>query len=431
MAESAKRTGPVYYGWIMVAICMFTLMLTVGTTVNAFALYVVPVSEEFGLSRATMNTGMILLSAGSAISALTLGPLLDRYSIRLIMGLSGLTLAACLIAFGLSQNILLSAILISLPVGAAMKGMGMLTAPALVARWFVIHRGKAMAITMMGMSLGTVFIVPFIAWLIETVGWRHSLIVLGGVVGTVMIAILPFVRGVPGADDHETSQSDDQMQRRKPSTLDADAKPWSAVGLFRTSRFWAVAAAIALAMAVFQGVLVSLVPIALDLGFSTTLAASLMSAMGISGIAGKFGVAWIADRFARPLILAILFAGIATANAMLLFADSYASLIVSCGLLGLAAGGTMPVFLALLADQFGANSLGTANGNATFVIALTSAVNIRISGEVFDRTGDYDVMFYANIVAAVLAVFLILTIRTMPKFSAQKPKSSTEPVEVA
>ena len=173
MASSAKA-GSIYYGWIMLGICMACLMLTVGTTINAFGLYVVPVSEAYGLSRATMNTGMILLNAGSAVAALLVGRMLDRYSIRLIMGASIWLLAACLIAIGLSHNLWLSIVLISLPVGLAMNGIGMLTAPALIARWFKVHRGKAMVIMVMGMSGGPVLVSPLIAWLIDTIGWRQS-----------------------------------------------------------------------------------------------------------------------------------------------------------------------------------------------------------------------------------------------------------------
>jgi MFS family permease len=384
------RVQGIYYGWVIVIICMFTLMLTMGTTISAFGLYVLPVSETFGLTRATMNTGLILLNAGGAVAALIVGRLLDRYSVRLIMGASGLILGACLVTLGLSDNIWLSAVVISLPMGFAMSGIGMLTAPALVARWFTVHRGKAMALTMIGMSFGSILIVPPVALLIEALGWRMSLVALGCVVAGLISALLPFVRNSPG---------------------EGGDSPLTTRQLLAQPRFWKIAVSVALPTAAFQGILVSLVPIAQAQGLSTGMAASLISVLGATGIAGKLFVTWASDRFERPHLLAVMFFLGAVACASLLFAGSYPVLLACCALLGLGAGGTMPVYLALLADQFGTRSFGTANGNITFGMAIVGASAVRFSGEVFDRTGSYDVMFYSFIGLCLFAGFLILTLR--------------------
>ncbi len=407
-SEAGGRQAGIYYGWIVLGVCMAMLMVMVGTTINAFGLYVVPVSEAFGISRATMNTGMILMSAGSAVAALIVGRMLDRYPIRLIMLASIWLLAASLITFGVSQSVWLSAAMISFPVGFAMKGIGILTAPSLIARWFKVHRGKAMAILMMGMSLGPILVVPVIAWLIDYAGWRQSLVMIGVAVGIVMTLLLPFIRQDPGPDDHETRHRDELASD---ATAPAGAGTFTTMQVFAMPRFWAIASGTALTMAVFQGILVSLVPLAIDLGFTTTRAATLMSAMGIAAIAGKFTVALIADRFERPVILAVLFSLMAVACALLLRADSYILLVACSAIMGISSGASMPVFLALLADRFGALSMGTANGNATFVIAVLTAVSVRFAGEVFDRTGNYDLMFVSYIPVALFAAILIFLTR--------------------
>jgi MFS family permease len=388
------RARGIYYGWVMVAICMFTLMLTMGTTMGAFGLYVLPVSEAFGLSRATMNTGLILMNAGAAVAALFVG--------RLV-------LAESLITLGLSDNIWLSALMISFPMGFAMSGIGTLTAPALVARWFTVHRGKAMALTMIGMSFGSILIVPPVALLIEAVGWRMSLVTLGCAVGVLIGVLIPFVRDAPRPDEHESAAA--SATSTAFAGLEGDHAPLTSRQLFAQPRFWAIAAGVALPMATFQGILVSLVPMGQAIGLSTAAAASLISVLGMAGIAGKLIVTWASDRFERPLLLAVLFALAAVACAALLFAQTYPILLGCCLLLGLGAGGTMPVYLALLADQFGTRSFGTANGNITFGMAIAGACAVRFSGEVFDRTQSYDVMFYSFIVVCLFASCLILTVR--------------------
>jgi len=421
MATSAKPARRVYYGWIMVAICMFTLMLTVGMTMNAFGLYVLPVSEAYGLSRASVNTGMILMNAGAAVSALLVGQLLDRYPVRLIMGGSGLILAASLITLGLSRNIWLSAAVISFPVGLAMSGVGTLTAPALVARWFTVHRGRAMGLTMMGMSAGTILIVPQVAWLIDTIGWRYSLVALGCVAGVLISALMPFVRNGPGPDDRETSDSDDGQDPAAQKQVDAAGPALTTRQLLARPAFWAIGLSTAFTMAVFQGILVSLIPIGHGAGFSTTKGATLISGLGIAAVISKMLVAWAGDKFNRPLLLAMLYALMAAASVALLFAHSYPMLLASCALVGVSAGATMPLYLALLADQFGARSFGVANGNITFVIAVISACAVRFSGEVFDRTGGYAVMFYAFIAITVLSACLMLSVRGTGNRAALAP----------
>lgn len=412
MATNAKLADGVYYGWIMVAICMFTLMLTVGITMNIFGLYVLPVSEAYGLSRASVNTGMILMNAGAAVSALLVGRMLDRYPIRMIMGGSGLILAASLITLGLSTNIWLSAAVIAFPVGLAMSGVGTLTAPALVARWFTIHRGRAMGLTMMGMSGGTILIVPQVAWLIDTIGWRYSLVVLGSVAGVLISALMPFVRNGPGADDHETpaahtTQAEAVIQEH----ADAQRTRLTTRQLLTQPVFWAIGLSTGFTMAAFQGILVSLIPIGQEAGLSITKAATLISGLGAAALVSKLFVVWAGDKFDRPLLLAVLYVLMGVASAMLLFAHDYPMLLASCALIGVSAGATMPLFLALLADRFGALSFGTANGNITFVIAVLSACAVRFSGEVFDRTGGYAIMFYAFIAMTALSAFLMLSVR--------------------
>lgn len=401
---TAKPTSGIYYGWFMVTVAFLALMIALGTTVNAFALYVLPVSEAYGLSRANVNTGVILMHSGAAVSGMVIGRLLDRFSIRLIMGISGFLLTASLITLGLSHNVWLSAVVITIPVALAMTGIGTLTAPTLVARWFTVHRGRALAITMMGMSIAKI-VTPQIAWLIELLGWRHSLIALGCSVAVVVTLLLPWVRSWPGSDDQETAAS-----RRAPeanSSPEIPFAPAKARAVWSVPKFWLISLSTALAMGADQGVLISLIPIGHDAGFSMTKSATLFSVVGVSAIAGKLTVAWLGDRFDRATMLTCIYAAIAVASAAMAVAQGYILLAASCVVFGLATGATMALYMALLADEFGSESFGTVNGYSTFLIALVSAIAVRYSGEVYDRTGHYDLMFYTFVAAGIVAAVLM------------------------
>jgi predicted MFS family arabinose efflux permease len=405
MTITGTHPRRMYYGWIIMILCMVTLMLDVGTTTNAYPLYVLSISDAYGLSRASANTGMILMNAGSAMAALVVGRLLDRYSPRAVMGVSAVVLGVCLLTLSFSHSLLLSAVVISFPVGFAMAGIGSLTAPTLVARWFVVHRGRAMAIVMMGNSLGTIFMVPPLAWLIVRVGWRASLIAIAVLVMTIILAALPFIRNWPGPGDQETEHPPVEEELQAGNI--AEAVPLNARQLFASPRFWAVGLSTAVAMAVFQGTLVSLVPIGRGIGLSMTTSASLLSILGVAAIAAKIVVAFAGDRFNRVLMLAGAYILMSLSSVVFLFAQTYPVMLTACVMLGVAAGVTMPLYLALLADQFGTKAFGSANGNITFLISVAGACALRFSGEVFDRTGAYSLMFVTYAVLAVAAAILV------------------------
>jgi MFS family permease len=130
-------------------------------------------------------------------------------------------------------------------------------------------------------------------------------------------------------------------------------------------------------------------------------------------MAGKLLLAVVADRIDRVSLLIAIFLVIAALNVALVASASYIPLVVSAAILGLVLGALTPVFYALLADQFGVASFGTVRGLAAPIVAIASAIAVRFAGEVFDRTGNYDVMFYAFIAIQLIAAAFMLATRVL------------------
>src|SRR5207245_8286007 len=108
----------VYLGWYVVAVPMLIYMLGVGVTFNAFGLFVLPVSAEFKLSHADMNTALIFLNIGNAVVAPFFGRLLDRFPAKRIMVACALLFGLCFATLGLSRSLWLAAVL-GVPLAAA------------------------------------------------------------------------------------------------------------------------------------------------------------------------------------------------------------------------------------------------------------------------------------------------------------------------
>ncbi len=402
-----------YYGWRIVGIAMLFQLLIVGSSANAFGLFVIPVSEEFGLSRADMNTGLIISNLGGAAIAPFLGRLIDNYTVRRILAICATVFCLGMVGLGLSHNLLLSAVLLAVALPVGLAGVSQLGGLTLVARWFEAQRARAMALAIMGASLGSLIMAPVVGWLIHVACWRNCLMILGACLLVILLSMILMLRDRPGPDDKEPQPKSADAQPAAQSVQPAESRPMSARQILSMPLFWLLAGGVALAMGGFQTVMISLVPIAQEEGVSVTKSATLISVLGATAIVGKILLVWIGDRIDKALGLALTFGVLAGLFLALTIAEGYLALFISAGLLGLAVGATMPLFMALLADYVGPASFGSANGIAMLFMSASGAISMRFGGEVYDRTGGYDLMFIvfsAICVAASLSLFVCRSI---------------------
>jgi MFS family permease len=402
----------IYYGWVIVAITIVLYTLAVGASIQAYGVFVLPVSASFHLTRAEVNTGAIVLNIGMAIAAPIVGRLVDRGSARAILAVSAVVFGASLIVLGLSQDLWLSTLVLTLGLGGSVVGSATVTAPVLVARWFTAQRGRAMAISSIGVSAGPVVVIPLISILVEAVGWRHCLIALGIGIGAALLVLAAFSRDMPGPRDLEPGR---RSAAAGQSDASLEARPLTMGQLLRLPQFWTIAISAALAFAVLTADIVTLVPFAQGEGLPPTRAATVMSVYGIAALIGAMVFAWLGDRLERVLVFAVLSLGIGLASGLLLFGHGYPAIVACTTLLGIAGGATAPAYLALLADGFGAASFGSASGMASFLSTFVSAIAIRYGGEVFDRTGSYRLMFVTFLAIGVFASVLILATKPLSR----------------
>jgi predicted MFS family arabinose efflux permease len=412
--DIGKEAGNVLrfsYGWYVIAVAVVVYMLVTGTTFTAFGLYVLPVSAEFKLSRADMNTALILFNLGGALTAPFVGRLLDRVSAKRIMLVSAILMGASYAILGASSSILLSAAVLALPLAVAAQGAGTVTMAVFLGRWFEAQRGRASAIAMIGTSFGSIVVAPVTALLIQELGWRTTLIATGAAVGGLLLSLSFTMRDRPGPGEVDFGRGSPSVRSAPSAAPEAPAK----IGdLLSRPMFWMIAFSVALTLGMSQAIAISLVPLARGSGLTMLQAASILSISGIAGIVGKLTLAALDGKVERVWILATLFGLTALLDAALIFADTYAVLL-ACGLvMGFAVGAVAPAYLALLADRFGAASFGTVQGLVKLVASTLSLVAVRVAGEVFDRTGGYDLLFASFMALQLAALILMIATRFVP-----------------
>ncbi len=410
----------IYFGWIVVVLAAVILMLTMGTTVSVFGLYVLPVGQELGLSRADMNSAFAIMNLGGAFIAPLVGRAADTFPVRRVMLVAALAYMIACVTLGLSNNLWLSAAVIGLILPITVGGMTSFGAFPLVARWFEVQRARAMALAAIGMSLGSVLVAPSVGWLIANVGWRNMLVGQGIIIGSLFLVLIFVLRERPGPDDIEPRPASAAKSPSQPLPEAASLKALSTREIIRKPAFRFIAVIMALGMGTVQAVTISLIPMVQEAGISAAAAAGLISIMGIAGIAGRLGLAAIGDRVNKPIALGIALAFFAGMVALLPIPGGYWPVAMIAGIIGFIGGAVMPLCLAILADVVGTASFASANGLASLVIALIGAATIRVSGDIFDYTGTYHAVFTMLAGAIAVGSLLALMLGRMTRLSATR-----------
>jgi MFS family permease len=167
-----------FYGWAMVAVASLGIFVSGPGQSHTFSVFVGPISEDLGISAASIATAYGAATLVAAFLLPQTGRLVDRFGVRKAMlVITGLLGIACLM-FGAAANVLW------LAVGfAALRFFGqgslMLGSANLVSQWFSKSRGFAMGLMALGFGISMAMHPPLGQWLIEAFGWRQAWVILG------------------------------------------------------------------------------------------------------------------------------------------------------------------------------------------------------------------------------------------------------------
>ena len=190
----AKARGG-FYGWWLVAVSGFIMVITAVPVFQASAVWAVALESQFGWTRTQLGLALSFTRVEGSLTGPIAGYLVDRMGTRFMVFTGLLVLTVGFFLFSQVQNLwmfYLAYFVMSVGQGQA----GWLTVMTLLNHWFVRHRGLAMGLAMVGMGIGTLVLVPVIAWLIDPdadrLGWRRTLEILA-VVSLVSAIVLPKV----------------------------------------------------------------------------------------------------------------------------------------------------------------------------------------------------------------------------------------------
>ncbi|MFH1486107.1 MAG: MFS transporter [Chloroflexota bacterium] len=417
----APKEKKVFYGWWIVAAS--TLGTAMGGWVYAYGIsaFFLPLVNEFGWSRAALSGAISLARLEGGILGPLEGLLIDRIGPRTMMliGVVILGIGYALLSGVNSLLMFYAVFVVFLATGSAFAtGTTLYT---VIANWFVRKRGLAMGIMNVGYGIGGTA-VPILAWLISSYGWRISFLIAAGVVWGLGIPLAMMMRqrpehygwlpdGKPSDKEHIASEPKTHRAigfARAVHRQELDFTPWEAV---RTRAFWILSLVWGLRMFVTGALALHMIPLFVDLGFSSQLAATVLGLMTFMSIAGRLGFGWLGDILEKRYVLAICFAFMLVGLVILLNVDTFWKALVFVMTYGLAYGGTATPTHALRGEFFGRKFYGTIHGTFLLSQMWATIVGPVFTGYVFDVTGSYRLAVIAFVVLIAMAVGLSLSLR--------------------
>jgi sugar phosphate permease len=415
----------VFYGWWLLAGSVVAVALGGGVSLWSFGLYVSPLEDEFGWSRAEVSLGFSISLLVGGLTGPIVGRWVDARGPRLAIIVGATLTAATYILLATTTELWQWYAYNSLN-AAFRQMMFFIPFQSLISRWFDRKRGTALGILGSGFSMGGLVVVPLLGLIIDQIGWDGAFIFSGIAVVAVFVPIGLFViKNDPS--DVGTVPDGELPPPDKP--YEARSLPGLTLGeTLRNPLFWVLAFAMMLFFYGVFGWLVHMVPFYESVGISRGVAAALVSVAAGFGILTRLAFGLLTDRIRRIEaaamgLLAFLMAGMVT-----LILDSGAAGIAAYLVFWLVGSGGGPLLEPLLLTRaFGLAHFGAILGAFIVVETIGFIVSPVVAGAIFDSTGSYDwvlVMFLGSF-AMSFGLFYIAVRLPRPSIPQPEPVLAT------
>lgn len=406
-----NRTRPL---GLVLAAAGFAGFIALGVRAS-FALYLVPITTEFGWGRGTFGLAVAIQNLVWGIGQPVAGAIADRWGTgRVLIGGCALYSGGTILMANSSTpaGLYLST---GLLIGLGLAACSFSVILAVVGRAAPPERRTwALGITTAAGSVGNFVLIPVSRTLIEQYGWQTAL---------TTMALLPLLIGalaliLNGSRDQSVEENTVDQSLREALVEAAGHRSYVllVVGFFVCGFH-----------VVFIGV--HLPAHIEDIGQSANIAATALSLIGFFNVIGAFTSGILGTKGAKAQLLTMLYLGRAAAITFFMLAPKgTTTTLVFAATMGLLWLSTVPLTSGLVAQMFGLQHMGTLFGIVFFGHQLGSFSGAWLGGFIFDRTGSYNTVWWIAVLLGLFAAVLHWPINEEPIERADHSKSvSQEP----
>lgn len=371
-------------GWHLVLAAALAISVgTMGIGFYSLGLFVKPLQDEFGWSRAAVSGAATFQQFGIFLSAPIVGLLADRFGMRMIAVASYIAAPLALVALAQAGPSVTGWYALWLLVSLA--GCG--TTPAIWARIVSMRfdraRGLALGLMLLGTGTAAVLAPALLGPVFVDYGWRNAVLVMAAVTFLIGFPVSLMVQG----------------EKAKAGTV-APAER----GRFERNRQTLILLVVGFLLGLFvAGLIVHFVPMLVDRGMAAGDAAQAAAAVGLAVIVARVVVGYLFDRFHAPYVAA-LFLLAPVFSAVLLWLGG--PILPAALMLGLAAGAEVDMLAYFTSRYAHLKNYGATYGTILGLFCFGAGCGPILFGWSVDLTGNYDAALIAS--AAVLVIVVVL-----------------------
>ena len=402
----------IFYGWYVVGACVIITLYTGGVVHFGFTAVFEPIAQEFSWSYAQISLASSLRGLEMGLLAPFMGFLVDRYGPkRLIFGGS---IFICLGFLVLSR-------VNSLPMfylAFALLACGMSTCAGTVlmtavANWFDRKAGVAIGIVACGFGLGGL-LVPAVTGLIDWLGWRDAMVVVGLGMLIIVLPLSLVVRHKPEQygyhpDGELLEPADLQESHDIPYVSEINVSIGQAV---RSRTFWQLGISSMCHAFVVGAVVTHIMPYLSSVDIARSMSSVIAFILPAVSVIGRFSSGWLGIRFGSHRVFAASF--ILMTIGILIFgtitADMMWLLVPFVITFSLGWGCSVTSRLSVLRESFGRGNFGKILGFISGMMMLANVTGAPLAGWVYDTWGSYQGAWFGYGIITLLASVLVFTI---------------------
>lgn len=375
--------------------------------------FVIPMEEDLGWNRTTLFAGLTIRALAAGAIAPFIGPVFDtRSGPRRLTIASAVILAVSLIGMRWVDEVWQYYILFGGVGALANVTSGIVLIEAVVPKWFIRQRGRAVAMASMGGVLGPVFPLA-IQWAISAYGWRDAWVAMG-IVSVVLLLPLAFLVRTQPEDMglHPDGDSPDDVRATPRGVRGAaPAVDLTRGQALRTGTFWILVLTFSVTSLGVQGFISNWLPYFQDIGFSANTGALALTVFGFAVLPARFFWGYLADLFSVRHVLLVQHLLTALMVLLLLNIGNYALLMIFAVLMGLAYGGYVPLQRLIYPIYYGRAHLGAIRGIMRPALTTASAAGPLVIAGLYDLRGSYDTAFVFVMAMWIVAGLMFLLAR--------------------
>ena len=372
------------------------LVMSSGIGFYGHGVFLDPLRESFQCSKSSISFALTLFFITSGLGDMIIGRTVDRYGPKLLMVAGSIIFGGGLMLLSrLSHLWQLYLLYPIMALGWSCTSVGPIN--TLISNWFTRRRGLALSITMTGLSVGGIIIVPLVSWSIIRWDLGKTLFTLGL---SYILAITPLALFVIKARPSDVGQLPDGgdpppnpgKKKKAPSPDIALNRVWTRSEAVRTRAFWAITIAFFLALSGQVSFLVHQVSF-LSQYLGVQGAANVVGLTALASIVARLVLGAVIDRLNKNLVTIACFSAQGLVVLAMAFFHNKPVLYAGPFIFGLTMGNILMLQSLLVGECFGTLSFGTIYGLGRMFTMIGAALGPLLAGYLFDLTGSYHIFF--------------------------------------